>query len=168
MTALPLRLIRFPDPRLAAPTAQVSVFDGSLVSLVTAMLELMHTHGGIGLAANQVGIDASLLVADVPGQTATPLILANPRLLEGTGQAKDREGCLSLPGVSSAVPRYAGVRIAGQDMQGRPVEIAATGLLAACLQHEMDHLAGHLFVDRLSPLRRDMLLRRFRKLQRTT
>ena len=100
MPAPLLRIIPFPDARLATP---VSAFDEYLESLATAMLELMRAHGGIGLAANQAGVDASLLVADVPGQIAAPLLLANPRLLEGTGQAKDREGCLRFPRLTPPV-----------------------------------------------------------------
>ncbi|HEY0015107.1 MAG TPA: peptide deformylase [Longimicrobium sp.] len=133
--------------------------------LVADMLETMYDARGIGLAAPQVGLSQRLIVIDLKEDNSEPMALLNPTILE-LGGDKDRveEGCLSIPGVAATVERPVTCVVDALDAKGQPVRIEAEGLLARCLQHEIDHLDGVLFIDRISPIKRKMLLAKYRKL----
>ena len=166
ITAMIRRVLLYPDRRLEMPAHPLSSFDDETRVLAADMLETMVAEGGIGLAATQIGIDKRIIVtAAFEGQHETPLILANPEIRDQSGEATTEEGCLSLPGVRANVKRAARVVVAGRDETGAPLTIRAEGLFAACLQHEIDHLDGVLFVRRLSRLRRARALAKYRKLR---
>ena len=154
---------------LRTPAREVEDFDEDLRSLVDDMFETMYAAEGAGLAGPQVGQSRRVLVLDVqeaPDQERTRLALVNPRVMESSDRTdREPEGCLSIPGVSDVVRRPSSVTVEGFDPHGNPVRHEAEGLLARVLQHEIDHLDGVLFIDRLSPLKRRLLLRRYRKLQ---
>jgi peptide deformylase len=152
------------SPVLRKPANEVVEIDESLRILIADMFETMYEAEGIGLAAPQVGVSKRVLVVDVHDEAAPPFALINPRIVEeGPKREKGEEGCLSIPGVSAPVSRPARVVVEGLDAEGHPVRIEAEGLLSRCLQHEVDHLNGVLFVDHLSPLQRDMVLKRYRR-----
>ena len=130
------------------------------------MLETMYAAPGIGLAATQVNVHERLLVVDVSSERDSPLCLVNPRILEARGEGEMDEGCLSVPGTFEAVSRAEWVRVSALNVDGAAFEIECEGLLAVCVQHEMDHLDGKLFVDRLSPLKRSRIRRKYEKAQR--
>lgn len=155
------------DPVLRARAEAVPAVDDELRTLIDDMLETMYAADGVGLAAPQVGVGKRVIVVDVRDPAAPPFALVNPEIVE-SGDAVDRgeEGCLSIPGLKEIVERPATVVVEGLDRDGNPRRIEATGLLARALQHEIDHLDGILFIDRLSPLKRQMLLNRWKKLQR--
>lgn len=138
-----------------------------LDALIADMLETMYAEKGIGLAAPQIGLSKRLIVVDVNDETGEALgafALLNPRIVEsGTALDKHEEGCLSIPGVTGVVERPWTVTVEGLSQKGEPLRIEAEGMLARCLQHEIDHLDGVLFIDRLSPLKRNMVLRKYRK-----
>jgi peptide deformylase len=149
-------------------TARVEKIDGSLDRLIQDMIETMHAAPGVGLAANQVGVPLQLAVIDLSGRENVeqrhPLfVIINPEILVLDGSIVEEEGCLSIPDYSEKVKRAAKVRVRAQDRTGKPFEIEAEGLLAKALQHEIDHLNGLLFVDRLSPLKKNIFKRRFKK-----
>jgi len=132
--------------------------------LIADMFETMYDAGGIGLAAPQVGLSQRLIVVDVKEEGTTPFALLDPRIVEsGAELEKMEEGCLSIPGVSGVVERPYHVVVEGMDANGKPVRLEANEMLGRCLQHEIDHLDGILFIDRLSPLKRNMVLRRYKK-----
>ncbi|HJP98213.1 MAG TPA: peptide deformylase [Rhodanobacteraceae bacterium] len=161
-----LDILEFPDPRLRLEAKPVEVFDARLKQLAEDMLETMYEAPGIGLAATQVNEQQRLLVIDVSENHDSPMVLVNPELLEARGSEVCQEGCLSFPGVFADVERKEWVRVKAQDVHGNPVEIETDGLLAVCIQHEMDHLIGKVFVDYLSPLKRSLLLRKLEKQRR--
>jgi peptide deformylase len=135
--------------------------------LVADMFETMYDAHGIGLAAPQIGLSQRLIVVDVKEEGAEPMALLNPVVAEFTGPVeKYEEGCLSIPGVSAHVERPMTCVVDALDQRGTPVRIEAAGMLARCLQHEIDHLDGVLFIDRLSPIKRNMLLKKYRKLSK--
>ena len=136
-----------------------------LETLIDDMFETMYDARGIGLAAPQVGVSRRLIVVDVNEPDVKPFALINPRLVETSADTdKGEEGCLSIPGVTGVVERPMSVVVEGLDRFGEPVRVEATAMLARCLQHEIDHLDGVLFFDRMSPLKRNMVLRKYRKL----
>ncbi|HUI44819.1 MAG TPA: peptide deformylase [Nitrospirota bacterium] len=165
-----LRAIRtYPDPVLRVKTARVEKIDNSLDQLIQDMIETMHAAPGVGLAANQVGVSLQLAVIDLSSreddeQRAPLMVIINPEILSLEGAVVEEEGCLSIPDYAEKVKRASKVRVRAQDRTGKPFEIAAEGLLAKALQHEIDHLNGTLFVDRLSPLKKNIFKRRFKKL----
>ncbi|HET7931801.1 MAG TPA: peptide deformylase [Rhodanobacteraceae bacterium] len=161
-----LEILEFPDPRLRLHAQAVDVFDADLKRLADDMLESMYAAPGIGLAATQVNQQKRLLVTDVSEGRDAPLVLVNPELLEASGTEVCQEGCLSFPGVYADVERKEWVRVKAQDVTGKPFELETGGLLAVCIQHEMDHLVGKVFVDYLSPLKRSLLLRKLEKQRR--
>jgi peptide deformylase len=133
--------------------------------LVADMFETMYDASGIGLAAPQIGLSERLIVVDVKEDGAQPMALLNPTVVEsGSGKDRVEEGCLSIPGVAATVERPTSVVVEATDARGQPVRIQAQGMLARCLQHEIDHLDGVLFIDRISPIKRKMLLAKYRKL----
>ncbi|HEY0178500.1 MAG TPA: peptide deformylase [Dokdonella sp.] len=158
-----LDILEFPDPRLRTKAQPVTAFDAALKQLVADMFETMYAAPGVGLAATQVNVHKQLLVADMSDERDRPLVLINPRILDKDGEQIYQEGCLSFPGIYADVHRALRVKIAAQDVDGRPFELDLEGPLAVCVQHEMDHLVGKLFVDHLSPLKRSLLLKRLEK-----
>ena len=165
-----IREIRaFPDPVLRNKTARVEKVDESLDGLIQDMVETMHAAPGVGLAANQVGVPLQLAVIDLSaredvGDRHPLLVLINPEIISSEGTAVEEEGCLSIPDFSEKVKRAAKVKVRAQDRTGKTFELEAEGLLAKALQHEIDHLNGLLFVDRLSPLKKNIFKRRYRKI----
>ena len=164
MSLLPI--LEFPDPRLRTKAQAVTRFDAALKKLAEDMLETMYDAPGIGLAASQVDRHIQMLVLDVSEEKDAPMTIVNPRILEREGSETCQEGCLSVPGIFADVERAERIRIAAQDVLGNPIELEADGLLAVCIQHEMDHLIGKLFVDYLSPLKRDMVRKKLEKQRR--
>ena len=158
-----LDILYFPDAQLRRTAEAVSNVDGQVVKLVDQMLETMYEAPGIGLAATQVNVHQRIVVIDVSENNDTPLTFINPQILHSDGQAEMQEGCLSIPGVYENVKRPSDVRIAAIDREGNPFEMDADGLLAVCIQHEVDHLNGKLFVDYLSPLKRNRIRKRMEK-----
>jgi peptide deformylase len=164
MSLLPI--LEFPDPRLRTQAQPVTVFDAALKTLVADMFETMYAAPGVGLAATQVDVHKQLLVADMSEDSDHPLVLINPRILEKDGEQVYQEGCLSFPGIFADVDRALRIRVAAQDADGKAFELEVEGPLAVCIQHEMDHLVGKLFVDYLSTLKRTLLLKRMEKKRR--
>jgi peptide deformylase len=158
-----LPILEFPDPRLRERATPVTRFDGELLRLVDDMLETMYAAPGIGLSATQVDVRKRLLVIDVSEAHDSPLVFVNPEILSREGIAKTEEGCLSVPGIFDQVERAAKVRVRAQDRTGQTFERELEGLLAVCLQHEMDHLDGKLFVDYLSDLKRERIRKKLDK-----
>jgi len=161
-----LEILEFPDPRLRKQAQPVTAFDAGLRQLVSDMFETMYQAPGIGLAATQVDVHRQLVVMDVSEEKDKPLVLVNPRIVSRAGAQVYQEGCLSVPGVYADVERALEIRVAAQDLDGKPFELDAEGLLAVCIQHELDHLQGKVFVDYLSPLKREMVRKRLEKQRR--
>ena len=151
MSLLPI--LRFPDPRLKKIAAKVECVDARIRQLAQDMAETMYEAPGIGLAATQVDAHLQLVVVDVSETRDQLLVLINPELLESDGLQEGEEGCLSVPGVYDKVERAERVLVRYLNLDGQPQQIAADGLLAVCLQHEMDHLQGKVFVEHLSRLK---------------
>ena len=151
------------DPVLREMCREVETIDDDIRALVDDLLETMYAEDGIGLAAPQIGVPLRVFVYDVREDEIAPGVLVNPRIVEATGKQKEIEGCLSIPGLDEVVERSGQVVVEGLDRDGEPVRIEATGLLSRCLQHENDHLDGVLFIDRVSPLKRRMLLKKWSK-----
>jgi peptide deformylase len=161
-----LSILEFPDPRLRTRAQPVTAFDAALKQFVADMFETMYDAPGVGLAATQVDVHRQVLVMDMSEDRSEPVVLVNPRILEADGHQVYQEGCLSFPGIFADVSRALRVRVAAQDVDGAVFERGFEGPLAVCVQHEMDHLAGKVFVDHLSPLKRSMLLKRLEKRRR--
>jgi peptide deformylase len=161
-----LSILEFPDERLRRKASPVEVFDNALQRTIDDMFETMYAAPGIGLAAVQVNIPKRIVVLDISEEKNAPLCLINPEILERTGIEEMDEGCLSLPGIFEKVSRPNAVRIHALDRYGDPLDLSAEGLLAVCIQHEIDHLEGRLFVDYLSPLKRQMVRKKLKKEQR--
>jgi peptide deformylase len=161
-----LAILYHPDPRLRIKAAPVTAVDDSVRRLAADLLETMYAAPGIGLAATQVNVHRRLLVIDVSETHDQPLCLINPSLLQTDGVERREEGCLSVPGVFEEVERAERIRVRYQDLEGDSLEQEADGLLAVCIQHEMDHLDGKLFVDYLSPLKQNRITKKLRKAQK--
>jgi peptide deformylase len=158
-----LQILEFPDPRLrnrAQPVAQV---DASLRTLIDDMFETMYAAPGIGLAATQVNVAKRVLVLDLSERRNEPLALINPEILQRAGVEETEEGCLSVPGYFDKVTRAEQIRVRALDRDGKQIEFDADGLLAVCIQHEIDHLDGKLFVDYLSELKRTRIRKKLEK-----
>jgi peptide deformylase len=170
MNIMAIREIRtYPDPVLRNKTARVETIDNSLGRLIEDMIATMHAAPGVGLAANQVGIALQLAVIDLSSreneeQRHPLIVIINPEILSMEGSITEEEGCLSIPDYSEKVKRAARVKVRAQDRKGKVFEIEAEGLLAKALQHEIDHLNGLLFIDHLSPLKKNIFKRRFKKM----
>lgn len=163
-----LDIRKYPDPVLKTKTNRVERIDDKLQRLIDDMFETMYAAPGVGLAANQVGVPLSLAVIDIsPRQEGEkrsgPLVIINPMILSMDGAVTEEEGCLSIPDYTEKIRRAAKVRVRAQGRNGKELEIEAEGLLAKALQHEIDHLNGLLFIDRLSSLKKDIFRRRYRK-----
>jgi peptide deformylase len=161
-----LSVLTFPNPRLRNRAQPVRDVDARVHRLVDDMFETMYAAPGIGLAAIQVDVPLRVVVIDVSDQHDAPLCLINPEILEREGSEQMEEGCLSVPGFFETVSRAERVRVRALDRDGQPFELDADGLLAVCIQHEIDHLDGRLFVDYISSLKRQRIRRRLEKEQR--
>jgi peptide deformylase len=158
-----LSILEFPDPRLRTRAAPVSAFDAALKTLVADLFETMYAANGVGLAATQVDVHRRVLVIDMSDERNQPLALINAEIIEKDGEQVYQEGCLSFPGIYADVVRALKVKVRAQDVDSRPFELDVEGPLAVAVQHELDHLAGKVFVDYLSPLKRSLLLKRLEK-----
>ena len=161
-----LNILEFPDPRLRTRAEPVAQVDGEIRRLVDDMLQTMYAARGIGLAATQVDVHLRLLVLDISEERDQPLCLINPEITSAEGRCDSEEGCLSVPEYTEMVPRAETIRVKALDRDGNTFEMQAEGLLAVCIQHEMDHLEGKLFVDYLSELKRQRLRKRLSKARR--
>ena len=170
---VPYTIRTFGDPVLKQRAKDVTDIDGDLLSVVDTMFETMYEARGVGLAAPQVGISLRVFVVDCPEDPEDPesplfrFVAVNPEILAASGEILSEEGCLSMPGVRESVKRHERVQLAALDADGKRFEITAGGLVARAIQHEMDHLDGRLFVDRLRGIKRDLILRKIRKLSRS-
>ena len=161
-----LPILEFPDPRLRTRAEPVQQFDAALGQLIADMLQTMYAAPGIGLAATQVNVHRALLVMDVSAEKDQPQIYINPQIVARDGVEVSEEGCLSVPNIYEEIERAARVQVRAQQPDGQWFERELTGLSAVCLQHEMDHLAGKLFVDYLSGLKRERIRRKLEKERR--
>ena len=152
-----LNILRYPDARLHKVAAPVTVFDDGLKKLVADMAESMYAAPGIGLAATQVDIHKRVIVVDVSERHDSLVVLVNPEILEATGESDIEEGCLSVPGIYELVARAERVKVRAYDQNGNPFTLEAQGLLAVCIQHEIDHLQGKVFVEHLSQLKQQRI-----------
>ena len=158
-----LNIIRYPDARLHKVAAPVTVFDESLKRLVADMAETMYTAPGIGLAATQVDVHKQLIVIDVSERRDSLVVLINPEIVDASGVSDIEEGCLSVPGIYDTLERAERVKVRAYDQNGNPFTLEAQGLLAVCIQHEMDHLKGKVFVESLSQLKQQRIRARLAK-----
>jgi peptide deformylase len=158
-----LQILEYPDPRLRTKAKPVEVFDDALAKLADDMLETMYAAPGVGLAATQVDVHKRLIVMDISEGKTEPRVYCNPQILAQDGVGITEEGCLSVPGIFDEVKRAATVRARAQDVTGKTFEVDLDGLAAVCLQHEMDHLEGKLFVDYLSDLKRERIRKKLDK-----
>jgi peptide deformylase len=161
-------ILRYGQPPLHQPAAAVTIFDEKVQRLIDDMIETMYAAPGIGLAATQIGVPLRVFVVDLSvGRTPSDLvIMANPEIVDRDGMQLEEEGCLSVPGFNATVVRPAKLTLRGLNREGQPQTIEATGLLARAFQHELDHLDGTVFVDRLRGIKRDLIVRKIHKLQR--
>jgi len=158
-----LEILEIPDPRLRTIARPVEAFDAELRQLIEDMTETMYDAKGIGLAATQVDVHRRLLVLDVSESQDQPRVYVNPEIVASEGSETCEEGCLSVPGIYAEVSRAEKVRVAAQNPDGSSFEESLDGMHAICLQHEMDHLDGKLFVDYLSPLKQRMVTKKLQK-----
>lgn len=158
-----LEILEYPDPRLRTRAQPVENVDDELRQLVGDMLETMYAAPGIGLAATQVNVHKRILVVDVSENRDDPRVIINPQIIERDGVQVMEEGCLSVPGIYDSVERAERIRVRCLGLDGEPIEMEAEGLLAVCIQHEMDHLEGRLFVDYLSSLKRQRIRKKLEK-----
>ena len=152
-----LNILRYPDARLHKVALPVTVFDEPLRVLVRDLTETMYAAPGVGLAASQVDIHKQVIVVDVSERRDSPVVLVNPEVVEASGVSDIEEGCLSVPGIYETVERAERVRVRACDQHGQSFTLEAQGLLSVCIQHEMDHLRGKVFVEYLSPLKQQRI-----------
>ncbi len=158
-----LDILHYPDPRLRNHGAAVEKVDDEIRKLIDDMIETMYEAPGIGLAATQVNVAKRVIVVDISEDKSDPLALVNPEIDERDGEVETEEGCLSVPGIYETVRRPEHIRVTALDRDGKTIEIKAEGLLAVCIQHEVDHLDGRLFVDYLSRLKRQRIKKKAEK-----
>ena len=156
-------ILEYPDPRLRTRAQPVTRFDAELGRLIDDMFETMYSAPGIGLAATQVDVHRQVIVIDISSERNEPLVFINPEIVAREGEASTEEGCLSVPGIFDQVKRAAKVRVRARDRQGEAFERDYDDILAVCIQHEMDHLDGKLFVDYLSALKRERIRKKLDK-----
>lgn len=164
-----LTILEFPDPRLrtkAVPVDPARIADAGFQQLLDDMFETMYDEPGIGLAASQVDVHQRLMVIDVSEDKSAPTVFINPEIVARNGEQVYQEGCLSVPGIFADVTRASEITVNAIGRDGQPFELSADGLLAVCIQHEMDHLEGKLFIDYLSPLKREMVRKKLEKARR--
>jgi len=158
-----LAILEYPDPRLRKTAQRVESVDAAVRQLTSDLLETMYAAKGVGLAATQVDVHRRVIVLDVSEERNQPMVFINPELVKTEGRGAGEEGCLSVPDVFDKVQRATHIRVRALGSEGKPFEMDADGLLAVCIQHEMDHLEGKLFVDYLSELKRQLIRRRLEK-----
>jgi peptide deformylase len=166
-----LPILEFPDPRLrtkAVPVEAARLAEPAFQQLLDDMFETMYEAPGIGLAASQVDVHQRFMVIDVTEDRSRPLVFVNPQISARAGEQVYQEGCLSVPGIFADVTRADEITVQALDRHGQPFELSVDGLLAVCIQHEMDHLEGKLFVDYLSPLKREMVRKKLAKQRRAS
>ena len=161
-----LKILEFPDPRLRTVAKKVTVFDNDLKIQVANMFETMYHAPGVGLAATQVNYHQRLIVIDVSSDKNDPIVLINPEIIARSGEQLLEEGCLSVPEIYAEVARDAEITVKAQNVDGEEYELEASELLSVCIQHEMDHLEGKLFVDYLSPIKRERVRKTLEKQRR--
>lgn len=164
-----LTILEFPDPRLrtrAAPVDPARIAQADFQQLLDDMFQTMYEEPGIGLAASQVDVHQRFMVIDVSEDRSRPLVFVNPEITAKSGEQVHQEGCLSVPGIFAEVTRANQITVQALDRDGQPFELTTDGLLSVCIQHEIDHLDGKLFVDYLSPLKREMVRRKLAKAKR--
>ena len=162
-----LTILCYPEPKLHKVAKPVQAVDARIKALVSDMLETMYEAKGIGLAATQVDVHERVIVMDVSEERSSPLVLVNPEIVWNSPETHlNEEGCLSVPGIYDGVTRFDQVKVRALDRDGISREIEADGLLAMCIQHEMDHLMGKVFVEYLSPLKRNRIKKKMLKAQR--
>ena len=158
-----LNVLKFPDKRLRTVAKPVTEITNETQTIIDDMLETMYDESGVGLAATQVDVHQRIVVMDCSEEHDTPIILINPEIIKREGSMQNEEGCLSVPGVYASVERAEAVTVKALDRDGKTFEIEATELLAICIQHELDHLVGKVFVDHLSPLKRKRITTKLEK-----
>lgn len=159
-----LDILRYPDPKLQTVAKPVQAVDARIRTLVVDMLETMYDANGIGLAATQVNVHERVVVMDVSENRDEPIVLINPTITwMGDERVKGEEGCLSVPGIYDGIERATAIKVSAQDADGKTRELEAEGLFAVCVQHELDHLMGKVFVEYLSPLKRSRIKSKFLK-----
>lgn len=161
-----LTILEFPDERLRKKAEKVQAVDDSIRKLVDDMFETMYESRGVGLAATQVNVHRRVIVMDISEEKNEPLCLINPEIVEKDGVEESEEGCLSVPGFFEKVRRAEHVRVRALNLDGQSFELEARDLLGVCIQHEMDHLDGKLFVDYLSPLKRQRIKKKLEKIHK--
>ncbi|MDH5534457.1 MAG: peptide deformylase [Betaproteobacteria bacterium] len=161
-----LPIIHYPDPRLHQIAAEVHRVDDTIRQLIRDMAETMYAAPGIGLAATQVDVHKRLIIIDISETRDDLKVFINPELIAATGEAECEEGCLSVPGIYEKVRRAERIKVRALDAEGTPFELETEGLLAVCVQHEMDHLVGKVFVEKLSRLKQQRILARLKKQMR--
>lgn len=161
-----LTILRYPDPRLYQKAAPVTAFDTDLRSLVRDMAETMYAAPGVGLAATQVDVHRQIVVLDPSEERNNLVVLINPDILDARGSQLCEEGCLSVPGIYDSVERAEWIRVGAVDVEGKPYTLEAEKLLAVCIQHEIDHLRGKVFVEYLSRLKQNRIRAKMQKLVR--
>jgi peptide deformylase len=162
-----LAILQYPDPRLHTVAKPVQAVDARIRQLIEDMLETMYDASGIGLAATQVDVHERLIVIDISEEHNQPLVLIDPRITWASQDKEvNEEGCLSVPGIYDGVERSRAIHVEALDRQGKPQKIEAEGILAVCIQHEMDHLMGKVFVEYLSPLKRNRIKTKMLKSRR--
>lgn len=159
-------ILIFPDDRLRRVATPVDRFDTDLARRVEDMLETMYEERGVGLAATQIDFHRRLFVADCSEDGDDPRVFINPEIVERIGSVDSEEGCLSIPGIRETVSRAERVQVRALDVEGKPFELETDGLLSICIQHELDHLDGKLFIDYLSPLKRQRIRKKMEKAAR--
>src|ERR1051325_7505730 len=158
-----LNILRYPDARLHKVAAPITVFDDALKKLVADMTETLYAAPGIGLAATEVGVHKQVIVVDVSDRRDSLVVLVNPEIVEAVGESDIEEGCLSVPGIYELLPRAERVKVRAYDQNGNAFTLEAQGLLSVCIQHEMDHLQGKVFVEYLSQLKQQRIRARLAK-----
>jgi peptide deformylase len=163
-----LQILRYPDPRLHKVAKPVTVVDEEIRKLARNMAETMYAAPGVGLAATQVDVHKQLILIDLSETRDQLMVLINPQILESRGKSDCEEGCLSVPGIFEKVARAEWVKVRALDVNGKLFTLEATGMLSVCIQHEMDHLKGKVFVEYLSRLKQNRILSKLKKQQRQT
>lgn len=158
-----MTVLRYPDERLRTKATPVETVDDALRTIIDDMFETMYASQGVGLAATQVDVHKRLFIADCGEEEREPLVFINPEIIAKDGLFENEEGCLSFPGVYASIERAGSITVKALDRNGESFELDATGLLSICIQHELDHLNGKLFVDYLSPLKRDRIRKKLEK-----
>ena len=161
-----LTILEYPDKRLRTVATPIEGVDAALSTLIDDMFETMYEAPGIGLAATQVNFHKQLLVLDISEDKSQPMVFINPKIVARDGKQVYQEGCLSLPNIYADVTRFNQITVEALDRHGKPFTLEADGLLAVCIQHEMDHLIGKVFVDHLSPLKRALAEKKLAKMRK--